>query len=107
MKNTAAIFKALGDTTRLEIVRMLFHKELCVCDILDAFSMSQPAISHHLRILREAGVVLDRKEGKWVLYRLNPAAAKKIHAFTENLLKESENIHFYTPLSSHQLEQEK
>jgi len=74
----AEIFKALGDETRLAIVQILVGRELCVCDILDAFDMSQPAISHHLKILRQAGVVQDTREGKWIYYRLNPSALKLI-----------------------------
>lgn len=70
----AEVFKALGDETRLAIVQMLVGRELCVCDILDAFDMSQPAISHHLKILRQAGVVRDTREGKWIYYSLSPAA---------------------------------
>ena len=69
----ADIFKALGDETRLTIVQLLVGRELCVCDILDSFVMSQPAISHHLKILRQAGVVRDKREGKWIYYSLNPA----------------------------------
>ena len=69
----ADIFKALGDETRLTIVQLLVGRELCVCDILDSFVMSQPAISHHLKILRQAGVVRDKREGKWIYYILNPA----------------------------------
>jgi ArsR family transcriptional regulator len=68
--------------------------------------MSQPAISHHLRILREAGVVLDRKEGKWVLYRLNPEIAKEVHSFTESLLNGSKNIARCTPVSAYQQKQD-
>ena len=74
----AELFKALGDETRLAIVQMLLGKELCVCDILDAFDMSQPAISHHLKILRQAGVVRDTREGKWIYYSLNPTAINLI-----------------------------
>jgi ArsR family transcriptional regulator len=70
----AKIFKALGDETRLEIVKMLVGKERCVCAFLSCFSMSQPAISNHLRVLREAGVVIDEREGRWIFYRLNPDA---------------------------------
>ena len=70
----AKIFKALGDETRLEIVKMLSGKERCVCAFLSSFPMSQPAISNHLRVLREAGVVIDNKDGRWIFYRLNPEA---------------------------------
>lgn len=74
MKSTdlAQVFKALGDSTRLDIIRLLIGKELCVCDILDAFSLSQPAISHHLKILKQAGLLSDSRQGKWIYYRLNP-----------------------------------
>ena len=76
MKKTAAVFKALGDPARVEIVSMLQEKELCVCDILDAFAVSQPTISHHLRILKQAGLVNDKREGKWIYYSLNPDVLK-------------------------------
>lgn len=70
----AKIFKALGDETRLEIVKMLAGRERCVCAFLSCFPMSQPAISNHLRVLREAGVVIDARDGRWIFYRLNPEA---------------------------------
>jgi ArsR family transcriptional regulator, arsenate/arsenite/antimonite-responsive transcriptional repressor len=72
MRQLADIFKALGDPIRLEIVKLLLGKELCVCDILDAFKVSQPTISHHLRVLKYAGLVSDNREGKWIYYSLNP-----------------------------------
>lgn len=79
MKQLAAIFKALGDETRLEIVKMLMGKELCVCDILAAFdNKSQPAISHHLKILKYAGVVQDNREGKWIFYKLNHSSIHEV-----------------------------
>lgn len=77
-KALAKIFKALGDETRLEIVRMLAGKERCVCAFLSSFAMSQPAISNHLRVLREAGVVIDAREGRWIFYRLNPEAFEAV-----------------------------
>ena len=73
-KALAKIFKALGDETRLEVVRMLAGKERCVCAFLSTFSMTQPAISNHLRVLREAGIVQDSRDGRWIFYRLNPDA---------------------------------
>lgn len=85
MKNMAIIFKALGDSTRLEIVQMLSGKKLCVCKILSAFNISQPAISHHLRILKQAGILLDQKEGKWVYYELNPVITHKLQVYVENI----------------------
>jgi Predicted transcriptional regulators len=65
-------FFALSEPTRLEIVRALLSaKELCVCQITQAFGLSQPNVSFHMRVLREADLVLWEKRGKWVYYRLN------------------------------------
>ncbi|MDR7869100.1 MAG: metalloregulator ArsR/SmtB family transcription factor [Sporomusaceae bacterium] len=83
MKNISEVFKALGDPTRLEIVRLLIGKELCVCDIIDSFQVSQPTISHHLRVLKQADLVKDKKEGKWIYYSLNSGSFEAIEKFFE------------------------
>ena len=71
----AATFKALGDPTRVAIVnRLTTADEVCVCDLTAAFSLSQPTISHHLRILREVGLVEVERKGTWAYYRLVPEA---------------------------------
>lgn len=68
------LFKILGDQTRLDIVLLLKAAgELCVCDIYTALNLSQPKTSRHLAMLRESGLLLDSKHGKWVQYRLSPA----------------------------------
>ena len=67
------LFKNLADETRLGIVFLLKARgELCVCDLCTALAQSQPKISRHLAMLRESGLLLDRKQGKWVHYRLSP-----------------------------------
>ncbi|CNE65750.1 As(III)-sensing metalloregulatory transcriptional repressor ArsR [Yersinia kristensenii] len=67
------LFKNLSDETRLGIVLLLKEMgELCVCDLCSALEQSQPKISRHLAMLRESGLLLDRKQGKWVHYRLSP-----------------------------------
>ncbi|WP_114192344.1 metalloregulator ArsR/SmtB family transcription factor [Edaphovirga cremea] len=67
------LFKNLSDETRLNIVLLLKGvDELCVCELCDMLSQSQPKISRHLAMLREAGLLLDRRAGKWVHYRLSP-----------------------------------
>ncbi len=71
MSELVMIFKALSDETRLRIVKLLENGELCVCDITAALDMVQPKVSFHLGVLKEAGIVKDRKEGKWIHYRLN------------------------------------
>ncbi len=65
--------KALADQTRLRILMLLTGKEeLCVCELTQALELAQPKISRHLAILRESGLLLDRKSGLWVYYRLHP-----------------------------------
>jgi ArsR family transcriptional regulator, arsenate/arsenite/antimonite-responsive transcriptional repressor len=64
------LFKALGDETRLRIVALLSHGELCVCHLQDALRLSQPKVSRHLGILRMTGVVEHRREGSWIYYKL-------------------------------------
>jgi ArsR family transcriptional regulator, arsenate/arsenite/antimonite-responsive transcriptional repressor len=71
MKELVSIFKALSDETRLRIVKLLEHGELCVCDLVAACDMVQPKVSFHLRVLKAAGLVRDRKQGKWMHYRLD------------------------------------
>jgi len=63
--------KALADETRQQILEMLMEQELCVSDIVDAFNMSQPTISHHLNILKQLKLITNRKEGKQVFYTIN------------------------------------
>lgn len=70
MKDLINVFKALSDETRLRILKLLEHGELCVCDIVAAIDTIQPKISFHLSALKEAGLINDRKEGKWILCRL-------------------------------------
>lgn len=69
-KVEAKFFKALGDETRLRIIKLLSIREMCVCEIMVALGMTQPTTSHHLNILENAGLVTSRKEGRWVFYGL-------------------------------------
>lgn len=65
------IYKAMADSNRLKIIDMLSNGELCVCDLLSYFDLSQSTLSHHLRVLMEAKVVKGKKRGKWHYYYLN------------------------------------
>ena len=67
----AVICKALGDENRVQIIKMLTGGELCACKILDAFKITQPTLSHHMKILTECNLVNSRKEGKWTYYSIN------------------------------------
>ena len=79
-----AIMRALADNTRLRIINLLSSQpELCVCELTGAMDMAQPKVSRHLAILREAGVVLDRRQGLWIYYRIHtdlPAWAARLLA---------------------------
>lgn len=77
------LFRALGDETRLRIVALLAHGELCVCHLEKALHLSQPNVSRQLGILRSAGVVEARREGTWVYYSLS----EQSHAIVESQLE--------------------
>jgi ArsR family transcriptional regulator len=70
-----AVYRALGDPTRLEVFRLIAAQStpLCVCDIVDRFALSQPTISHHLKALRDAGLVTVSRRGVWAYYAVDPA----------------------------------
>lgn len=77
----AALLKALADPVRLQLLSMvLAHPggEACVCDLLPGFELSQPTISHHLKVLHEAGLLERDKRGVWVYYRAHPAALEAL-----------------------------
>ena len=80
----AAVFAALSDPTRLrlfELVRRAGEGGICSCDLVEPLDRSQPTISHHLKVLREAGLVESRKEGTWVWYSASPGATASLLAF--------------------------
>ncbi|MGB9904684.1 MAG: ArsR/SmtB family transcription factor [Desulfotomaculales bacterium] len=71
MKRTAEILKALADATRLQILALLSRQEMAVCELIAALRLSQPAVSHHLKILKQARLVKDNREGKWIFYTVD------------------------------------
>jgi len=71
MQNLLEIFKTLSDETRLRILKLLEEGELCVCGIVAALDMIQPKVSFHLGILKEAKFISDRRQGKWIYYRID------------------------------------
>jgi ArsR family transcriptional regulator len=81
------LFRALSDETRLRIVALLTHGELCVCHIETALSLSQPNASRQLGILRSAGLVDTRKEGSWVYYRLIDQEDKVVQGVLDGLTR--------------------
>lgn len=78
-------FFGLADRTRLRILQLLEKEELCSCEVMAALDLTQPTTSHHLGILERAGLVLSRREGKWVFYRLSDRRVKTILATAAEL----------------------
>lgn len=87
--DVALICKALGDANRLEIVQMLSDGEKCGCKLLERFEITQPTLSHHMKILVGCGLVNDRKEGKWHHYSLNCDTLLEFKNFIGSLTCES------------------
>ncbi len=78
MPEMLRVFKALADGTRLRIIRLLRERDLCVCEIVFILGLAQSRRSHPLRILREAGLVEDTRDGQWIIYRLSPGSRAMI-----------------------------
>lgn len=77
--NKSYVFKALSDTTRLKILYLLTDGELCVCELIYALNIPQSTASHHINVLKNAGLIESRKEGVWMHYRLsNPLEIGKL-----------------------------
>lgn len=87
----ALVFKALGDATRLKIIEMLSCGELCACEILEFFEITQPTLSYHMKILIESGLVISRKEGSWTHYSNNTPLIEDIKNYWINITSEQEN----------------
>lgn len=81
----ALLFRAMSDSKRLMIVRMLSKGELCACKILEKFDITQPTLSHHMKVLCGCGLVSVRKEGKWVYYSLNRDAYDGLNVFLSGI----------------------
>src|SRR5437016_14409863 len=81
----ARVFHALSDETRLEIVRLLSHGERCVCELQQALEAAQSRLSFHLKTLKDAGLVSDRRDGRWVYYALNRAALDQRAEFASDV----------------------
>lgn len=86
VRSLTKLFRALGDETRLRIVALLSHGELCVCHIEKALELSQPNVSRQLGILRAAGVVDARREGSWMYYALAPQEHDSVKAMLDQLV---------------------
>ena len=83
----ARIFKAMSDENRLRILDYLKEREHNASELLEKMDFGQSTLSHHMSLLKDAGVVESRKRGKWTIYRLNPAAYEKMSAWMERYLR--------------------
>jgi len=87
---SANLMKALADETRFRIVHILSCGELCACEILDYFSITQPTLSHHLNVLVESGIIRARTEGKWTHYSLRDETCTFLRQFINDLTRKSD-----------------
>jgi ArsR family transcriptional regulator, arsenate/arsenite/antimonite-responsive transcriptional repressor len=85
LERAARLFHALSDRTRLSILQRLRLGERCVCDLTDALDAAQSRLSFHLKVLKDAGLVSDRREGRWMYYTLNPDALAEVGELLESM----------------------
>src|SRR5262245_59828432 len=81
LQEAAGWFRALGDETRLKILECVSESEQCVCDLTDLLSTKQSLLSFHLKTLKDAGILNDRRDGRWVYYSINPDALAFLEQF--------------------------
>ncbi len=85
LERAVRLFHALSDETRLKIIEELSEGEQCVCDLTDLFGTGQSRLSFHLKTLKDAGILTDRREGRWIYYSLNPDVIEEIERFVISL----------------------
>jgi len=82
-------FAALGDTTRLKILKLICDEELCSCEVMAALELTQPTTSHHLGILERAGLLSSRRNGKWVFYKITNSTIRNMVTKGFNIIEEA------------------
>ncbi|MBI4635662.1 MAG: metalloregulator ArsR/SmtB family transcription factor [Candidatus Rokubacteria bacterium] len=85
LERTARLFQALADETRLRIIECLRDREECVCHLTDTLETGQSRLSFHLKILKDAGIITDRRQGRWIYYSLNPAVIEELERALRSL----------------------
>lgn len=93
-------FKVLSDVTRLQIIDMLSCKEMCACDLLEGLTITQSTLSHHMKVLTESGLVINRKEATWMYYSINRQLIQKIHQFIDALTSYKEECDCFSAISN-------
>lgn len=87
----AKLIRVLGEPVRLAILDMISCGEMCACDILDGLTISQSTLSHHMRVLQQADIVIARKDATWVYYSILPKRIAEMHAILDAILLSKEN----------------
>lgn len=82
----ASVFKALSDENRIRILKMLRSSEKCACKLLEELNISQPTLSHHMKLLCDAGLVTGRREGKWIHYSICCDGVRLVRVLMQELL---------------------
>ena|SRR3989304_1000268 len=93
LEEAARWFHALADETRLRIIDCLVGGEECVCDLTDRLETGQSRLSFHLKTLKDAGILRDRREGRWVYYSLNSSAIGELEEFIGSIKPKSRGLH--------------
>ena len=90
LRELELFFAALGDSTRLKMLKLIADEELCSCEVMAALELTQPTTSHHLGILERAGILSTRRNGKWVFYKIANSKVKSLLAKGFNVLEETD-----------------
>jgi len=85
LKKSVSLFHALSDETRLVLLERLNEGERCVCELTDAMKASQSRLSFHLKVLKDAGLIRDRRDGRWMYYSIDPTAIEELEAVIDTL----------------------
>lgn len=85
-KRMAAMFKAFADENRIQILELLRDGERCACRLLEEMNITQPTLSHHMKILCDSGIVVGRKEGKWMHYSISKDGMRDVRNYLDELM---------------------
>ena len=90
-KRMAAMFKAFADENRIQILELLRDGERCACRLLEEMKITQPTLSHHMKILCDSGIVVGRKEGKWMHYSISEDGVKDVRNYLDDIMSANES----------------
>ena len=92
LKNAVTLFHALSDETRLAVLERLSGGEHCVCELTDLMKAAQSRLSFHLKVLKDAGLIQDRREGRWMYYSINPEAIEELEEALDTLKQATKSL---------------